>query len=150
MEENAKQTETKWHPTPAQAKVLQTARELGFDITKVAVAKKSGVSRATLYRWLDGDPNFKEAWVNSWSDLLDNHFPAIVSAQIKKAKKGDTQAARLTSELVGHLKNRLEVTGKDGAPIEHDHSTLDSRLADIASRKGQGNDAGASDRTGKT
>lgn len=150
MSEKVEQNETIWVPSDKQSKVLSWVLENEFECSYTAISDGTGVARSTIYRWLEKDPNFREEWVNLWQKMIDTSFNAVASAMLKKATTGDVPAARLIGEMKGTLKQRLEVTGKDGAAIEHAHSTLDGRLTDIASRKGQGDDAGAPNRTGKT
>lgn len=122
----------KWEPTPQQKKALAAAIEAGFNRNISTIAKSAGVPRRTLYKWFENDPEFLEAWENIWRITLGRHIPGIVSAQIKKAQKGDARAARLILELVGAVKkiHKHEHSGPGGKPIQHDHRADLTKLSD--------------------
>ncbi len=148
---NLTQKDTEWRPTPKQAKVLLAAMEIGTDRTITKVCEEAGVARKTWYRWMAKDPKFEEAWNNQWETMLDRHMNAIAAAQINKARTGDTAAARLTAELAGKLKNRVEHSGPDGAAITFtvDAKSLDSRLDNLAAAAAAQDDHGEPDGEGE-
>lgn len=113
----------KWEPSPQQKKALTAAIEAGFDRNISKIAVDAGVPRRTLYKWFDKDPDFLDAWENIWRITLGRHIPGIVSAQIKRAQKGDSRAARLILDLVGAIRqvHKHVHTGPDNGPIPHEH-----------------------------
>jgi hypothetical protein len=82
-----------------------------------AAARKARVTRQTLHNWRKADPGFAERCEQARADGFD----AVEDALITRAVKDDTTAAifMLKSwrpERYGD-KAKLEVTGKDGAPL---------------------------------
>lgn len=111
----ARQKATKskeWTPSAKQAQFLQAAAEVGLDRNLSKIAKEAGVARQTVYEWLDKDPDFTRVYEGMWRKILWKHLPSVVSAMVKKAQGGDIHAARLTFDLAGLLKQKLEVGGR--------------------------------------
>jgi len=109
-------SEGKWIPSPLQAKVFDAAQKPGVGRTITAICKEAGIDRKTFYRWMTGDPGFKEAWENIWEGSVKRHMPAVIAAMVEKARKGDVNAARLLAEMGGMLKQRVSIGGDDKMP----------------------------------
>ena len=109
--------DTNWTPSPKQAGVLEAAQEVGLKRTITAIAEAGGVSRKSIYRWLDDDPGFADAWHSIWRGAISRHLPGVVSALIAKAQEGDVPAARLVADMAGVLKQRTQLSGPEGAPL---------------------------------
>lgn len=107
----AQQKSTEWAPTPRQAKVLEAAQEAGLNRNISTICEEAGVNRTSFYRWLKEDTGFKAAWQDIWRSSITRHMPAVVAAQVRKAEEGDTNAAKLLSDLAGVLKQKVEHTG---------------------------------------
>lgn len=79
--------------------------------------KEVGISRRTLYNWFQ-DANFV-AYMNNKLELSTEAELVDMWRSLKSvAKRGNVQALRTFFELKGKLNNRMELTGKDGGPIE--------------------------------
>lgn len=79
------------------------------------------VSRGTFYRWKN-DQEFIDL-VNSKIDkYTDRETAKVWKALIKEAQKGDPRSVKLFFEMKGKYKDRKEITGKDGNPIEIEES----------------------------
>ncbi len=146
----APQNGTEWVPTLKQKAVLRAAAEVGLERNISAVCKEAQVDRKSFYRWLK-HADFRDAWEAVWHGAIRHHLPGVVAAQLDKALKGDTQAARLIADMGGVLKQKHELTGKDGGPIETAGgvSTLEigrriafvlNQAADMTPKKLTGND----------
>lgn len=108
---------TGWTPTPNQAAVLEAAQEPGLKRSIVAICRAAGVDRSRLYAWLAEDADFRAAWEGLWQVSLKRHLPGIVAAQVDKAQKGDTAAARLLLDLAGMLTQKHKISGDAEHPL---------------------------------
>ena len=108
---------TEWKPTPKQKDILLAAQEAGLKRSIAAVCRDAGVSRQSFYKWLDIDPDFRQAWEDAWHGTVKRHMPGAVAAMVARAQEGDVPAARLLAELAGQIVKRTQVSGPDGGPI---------------------------------
>jgi len=87
--------------------------------TRRAAAAFGEIDRATFYRWLDSDASFRDS-VEKAEGAAEFRFTAQVA---KAATTGTWQAAAWWLERRHPedyaLKQRMEMTGKDGGPMEH-------------------------------
>jgi len=80
--------------------------------TIVNASKEAGVSRVTIYKWLKREEAIE--YMNKRSEEIRRaNDPAIHSALIRKARKGDIAAIRLYYEMFGDLKHKVEHSGED-------------------------------------
>lgn len=95
------------------------------------------VSRGTFYRWKN-DQDFIDL-VNSKIDkYTDRETAKVWEALMKKAEDGDTRAIKLFFEMKNQYRDRKEITGEDGGPIEYEESAkekVQSTIDSIASRE---------------
>ncbi len=103
---------TKWKPKPKQKKLLEAAQTPGLKRTISAICKEAGIVAKTFYNWLEKDEDFRNAWHSVWEWQIDRYMPSVVSAQVKKAQDGSTQAARYLSDVSGKMVKKLDVTSK--------------------------------------
>ena len=96
--ENDGQDLTGWKPTLKQQAVLEVART-GTHRTISAICNAAGVSRQAYHGWIKDDAGFADAWNSIWRGAAQNAMPLVVAAMVRKAVKGDTQAARLVAEI---------------------------------------------------
>jgi len=82
-----------------------------------AIAEKCGVARSTIYDWLD-DEEFKKAVDRKIDSYTDSQEANIWKSLIKRAKDGNVRAIKLYFEMKNKYKDRKEVTGNNGEPIE--------------------------------
>ena len=113
--------------TPRQRKVLEFAQVPGFDRTISQICRESDVPLRTFYNWLK-QPEFVEEWDKVWGYAIHRHMPGVVSAMLEKARKGDTAAARLVSELAQKIIIHHEV---DGFSIDEWLQKREERLKQI-------------------
>ena len=105
----------------SQRKFL-TAHQLGVSTTQGAHI--AGVSRATLYRWRDEDPEFAQAWLESRDKTMED----LEVRAYKRAIEGNDRL------LMFLLKSHMPLTyNKRQQPIIPDKSQAIS-FADIAER----------------
>jgi AcrR family transcriptional regulator len=81
------------------------------------VARKLGVSRTTLYRFLSDKPTVKQALEEAREKMIDN----VESKLYSKALAGDTTAMIFFLKTQGKQRGyieRQEVTGADGGPVQ--------------------------------
>lgn len=116
MNSKMPQNDTKPRFTKGQLRVLQEAQEAGIDRTITKVCEDAEVNRRTFYRWLD-KPHFAKAWDEVWRGSIIRHFPSVIAAQLQKARRGDTAAARLVADLAGKVTKKQEISGPQGSPI---------------------------------
>lgn len=91
-------------------------------ITKIA--EELGVARSTIYSWLD-DEEFKTAVDKKIEKYTDSQEAHIWKSLINKAKDGNVRAIKLYFEMKNKYKDRKEITGKDGEPIEVEYDLSD-------------------------
>ncbi len=134
------QPRVKWSPTSQQDKLIDVTLDSGLRRSITAICKKANVPRRTFYNWLRDDKGFREYWNGLHLEMIAHHLPGVVSAQVYQALKGNVSAARLLAEIAGQLKTRMEVTGKDGAPLELTGAKekLVRRIAELATRGAAG------------
>lgn len=127
------QTGANWKPTKAQERLLNAAQdpELYKNITELCQQTKT--PRRTFYNWLQYSPEFKSYWENLWKGSISGSLPSIINAQIDRAEKGDTKAARLLVELMGLLKQQYVHSGGEN-PIEINHGLSDDGV-DLIKRR---------------
>ena len=82
---------------------------LSHSMTDEQVAVECGVSRKTIQVWKK-DPNFVEAVYKRFMVGLGVELPAVIAAQVREAKAGNTNAARLVLEHSGKLVKNINVT----------------------------------------
>lgn len=112
------QKTTDWRPTAKQLDLLIAARKPGLKRSITAICDEAGVHRTRFYDWMRDDPDFKDAWVKIWQDMLDLHTGGLMAAMIQKGLAGNVGAARLVLEIKGLIKKRVEVTGNEGGPVQ--------------------------------
>lgn len=125
--------------TPERVKRFLDAVRLGS--TYRLAAAYAGISHETYANWLDSKPEFFAA-------VKEAEGVAVVGwlAKIEKAANdGNWQAAawklerRLPEDFGRKDRQSVELTGKDGGPIELDsdpHKAIASRIAGLAARFG--------------
>lgn len=104
----------------------------GFTMEEIAA--KVGVSQRQLHRWRQ-KPEFQDAIVNKALENIRGELPAVFSANLKAAKKGNVKQIELIYKLLGMLIDRQEVeqtvqNKRDNASIEKDIQRL-SALLDV-------------------
>ena len=111
--------------------------------TLVAAATAAGVSRMTLYRWLQGDANFLAAF-NAWQqDVLDTARGRVlalsdlaVNTIAKSMSGGDAKTALKVLQSMGVLE-RAKPGSTDPAEIKR-LQDLEARRAKTAAKKAEG------------
>lgn len=103
------------------------------------IARRSEVSRGTIYNWLDDD-NFQRALDKKIDQYVNSQTSAIWKSLIREAKNGDTRAIKLFFEMQGKYKDRKEITGKGGGAIKFEESAKEkvkSTIDSIAAREAE-------------
>lgn len=104
-------------PTRVRKKAMLKALTASFGVVKMA-ADQVGIDRTTHYMWLEKDPKYKKAV----KDLENIKKDFVENKLLKLIEGGNPQATIYAAETLlkdrGYVK-RQEVTGKDGAPMEH-------------------------------
>jgi hypothetical protein len=103
-------------------KTLITALEASLGVVTTA-CKKSGVDRRDYYRWMEEDPEFKEA-VDKIGDIA---FDFVESALYKQIQEGNTASTIFwlkTKARHRGYSEKLEISGPDGLPFAPIQITL--------------------------
>ena len=128
-------------PTTYSPEIADTIFDLmveGMDM--VEACKALGLNRGTVYRWKDAHPDFESLCARAREAMMEKRLSDL-RLSIKDAKKNKEDptwfrvelsfeqwnAERVAPRLYAP-KNKTEVTGKDGAPIQlQQHTIIDSR-----------------------
>lgn len=81
-------------------------------------ARQHGIHETTLSDWKNLPGFWDRVWERFTDFYLQGQLPAINRALIRKAKAGDRQAIELVYKVAKRIADRLEVTGKEGQPLE--------------------------------
>jgi transposase-like protein len=124
--------------SPELADTIYDLMVEGMDM--VEACKALGLNRGTVYRWKDQYPEFESLCARAREAMMEKRLSDLRTS-IKKAKKDKEDptwfkvelsfeqwnAERVAPRLYAP-KNKTEVTGKDGAPIQiQQHTIIDSR-----------------------
>jgi AcrR family transcriptional regulator len=107
-------------PTPRQVVALECLMTRTEDETIEQVASRAGVSRRTMHRYLR-DASFHAEYKSRVIMEIGSQRVRMASALVKGGTSpGPGQAAmqKIYWTMLGELKDLLELTGKDGGPIE--------------------------------
>ena len=102
----------------------------GFTMEEIAA--KVGVSQRQLHRWRQ-KPEFQDAIVNKALENIRGELPAVFSANLKAAKKGNVKQIELIYKLLGMLIDHQEVEQtikdkRDNDSIQKDIERLSALL----------------------
>ena len=133
--------------TPAEAAALQLTPaqrtaiiQLTSGATRSAAAMAAGVTRTTLYKWLNHDPNFQAAF-NAWhKDLITTAQGQLLAASqeainavLNAIRRGDARLAWKLLESQGLTK--LATPGSTDVAQLQRQAELDRKRSEIAERK---------------
>jgi len=95
-------------PTPLQVKFATVYLNVDKRMTREAMAKKIGVSRRTLYTWLE-KKEFR-SWLNTKKlELINDSLIDIYKTAVRKAKAGDYNFTRLILEMIGDYRPGMKI-----------------------------------------
>jgi hypothetical protein len=105
-----------------------------------ASAQAASIDRSSVYTARDRDPEFRQAWdraeeealdrleAAAWQLALADHNPTLVIFLLKARKP------TVYGENAPGFRNRLELTGAEGGPVQVDHDALVERLMEKLER----------------
>ena len=103
--------------------------------TITEIADKAGVSRQTIYSWMDNE-DFKYALNEKIDKYTDSQTASVWKSLIAQARKGNVQAIKLFFEMKDQYRDRKEITGAEGGAIEIDAKTeLADRISKLATEE---------------
>lgn len=126
--------------------IVQLVGEQAHDLE--SAAESVGISRTTLWRWRQTDPEFDQRVTEAWRGADDRRVEAVESQFYRDLLTGECTAGERIFYLCNRAKDRWkhvhhikqEVSGPQGGPIrvkqEEAREQLAGRLAGIASRIG--------------
>jgi len=117
---NLKRDETDETFTRRQLLALDCLVDRRPDETLTEVGKRAGISRVTLYRYLN-DPEFHREYRARVAAELTSQRSRMANALIKGGVTpgpGQASLQKIYWTMLGELRDTLEVTGKDGGPID--------------------------------
>lgn len=119
--------------TPRQTAALECLISRRKGESMDSVAQRAGVTRKTIYLYLQL-PHFDAAYRKRIKAELSSYRSKMASALVEAGSKvgmpGQTAAQKLYWQLIGDLKESIEVSGPDGQPISVQTSpALLSRLS---------------------
>ncbi|MDT8902196.1 phBC6A51 family helix-turn-helix protein [Anaeroselena agilis] len=105
-------------PTAEQIAIIELL--INPDDMRPAKAKcaQVGIAESTLWRWRQ-DPAFNKYLQDRVHKYTDSAVADGYMAIIRKMKMGDIPAAKLFFELRGEIKQKHEVSGPKGGPVQH-------------------------------
>ncbi|MBC7239373.1 MAG: hypothetical protein H5T71_04655 [Chloroflexi bacterium] len=86
--------------------------------TQQDFAREFKVHEGTLSDWKNEPGFWDRVWERFTDFYLQGQLPAVNRALIRKAKAGDYQAMQLVYKVAKRITDKLELTGKDGQPLE--------------------------------
>jgi len=102
--------------TPEQRKAYIRAISLGM--TRTIAAKAAGVHRGTPYDWIEKDPEFEAEVERARGQFLERHFGVVTKAAAEGEWRASVWLLSISEPECG--KQRVELTGKDGGPVQVD------------------------------
>jgi hypothetical protein len=81
-------------------------------------AKAHGVHETTLSDWKNEKGFWDKVWERFTDFYLQGQLPAINRTLIRKAKAGDRHAMELVYKVAKRITDRLEISGREGQPVE--------------------------------
>jgi len=103
------------------------------------LAEKADVSRVTIYNWMD-DEEFAEILNKKIDQYTNSQTANVWKSLIMQALDGNVQAIKLFFEMKNKYRDRKEISGPGGEPIEFRNSArqkVESRIDSIAERIGK-------------
>lgn len=121
-------------PYPAVERVLERIASEGFSVVKSCQAE--GIDQRTLHRLVTGNSELSRRYAQAREEGLDAMAESLVD-DAEAATPLDWQVVRLRIDtkkwLLSKLApkrygDKLEVTGKDGGPLEMVHTLIEGRI----------------------
>lgn len=138
MPKKKPQTPAKTRKTPAKAlrDAAIVAGSLGGKPNS-AIAAELGIDRETVAKVLSSDD------IRLLTGQIDNNLSSGIERAVRNVlrtvKKGDLKTSIALLRNFGSMRNRLELTGKDGAPLAGlSDEQLDARVAMLLEKLGKG------------
>lgn len=93
------------------------------------ICNMAKISRMTYYRAFE-KPEFTEVYNNKSKDLIKQAVAPVINTFIREAQRGSFQHGKVILEMAGIYaeKQQVEMTGKDGGPIETKQTVDDSEI----------------------
>lgn len=108
------------HLSPKQIKAIMLLCDYDRNMTYRAIAKEVGVCYKTLYNWRTKDKHFMNVKKKASELLLEEKIDRVNRALLNGAMEGNARLIKLYYERLGLYKDRKEISGPDGGPIEVD------------------------------
>lgn len=109
--------------------VLRSFSRHGFNITQIA--EKMGISRQTLYNWIEESPKIKLALETGMSVSIS----LVEDALFKKAIEGDTNACRFLLQHIRGSQYNIAYQGVDnGQSVFDENLDLFNEIEDMIDR----------------
>lgn len=111
--------------TSQQLQAIELLVDYDNNMTYGEIASEVGVSERTLWEWRNRNDEFiakkKELSERGLKEKIDKVNKALIDG----AEDGDPRLIKLYYERIGLYKDRKEITGKDGQPIEYKYDLSD-------------------------
>lgn len=149
--EQRRRRTSRW-PTLEERETFLEALGAGWSVAHAA--KRAGVTRQRFYDLRDADQDF----AGQWEQALEEGLEALVDEVRRRAVEGWEEPIYQKGELVGHVRRysdnllmfltkqrdpsfrenaRIEVTGRDGGPVELQAGYTPTTLADVVQLAGE-------------
>lgn len=121
---------------PKQRQAIRLLVDYDNAMTYEEIASEVGVSARTLWAWRNKDEDFIAAKTKLAEEGLIKYIDKVNKALVKNAMEGNSRHIEIFYKRLGKLKDKLELTGEDGGPIEIDaKAELERAISRIAERK---------------
>lgn len=106
--------------TAKQVKAIELLCDYENNMTYEAVAEEVGVCYKTLYNWRTRNEDFINVKKKMSEFLLKEKIERVNRSLLRGAVEGEPRLIKLFYERLGMYKDRKEISGPDGGPVEVD------------------------------
>jgi len=105
-----------WIPSPKQRQIAELLANPNDTRPKTKKVREVGIDYTTLWKW-EKKPEFRQYVQKLIDEYTDGEVPNAWRKLIRRMEK-DTQAIKLFFELKNMYREKKEISGPDGGPVQ--------------------------------